>query len=212
MLKRAGHSVLSTHDGRTAIEMARSTHFDAVILDINLPGQSGHASCKQLREAHPNLGILVLSSLSNLEDKVLALELGADDFQTKPLPHTQLLARLSTLLRRRQEDQPRTIRVGLLWLEPATYRASLDGQEIKLTPTEFRLLALFAGSPSRVFERETLCRAILGEEPTASPTTVDVHVRNLRRKLSAEKSFIKSVHGIGYRLDAQALESASFGR
>ncbi len=209
ILRRAGYSTLTASDGTRALAIAASSRPDLVILDINLPGQSGHAVCKQLRDSDPELGILMLSSLGGVEDKVLALELGADNYITKPVSESELLTRLVAIRRRRSDPASETIQVGLLQLEPSSHRAAFDGTELKLTPTEFKLMALFVRQPARIFERETLWQTVQETGSSTSMSTMDIHVRNLRRKIPSTSPCIKPVHGVGYRLDAQSL---SFSR
>lgn len=209
MLKQAGHAALSASDGIRGLEAAKACRPDIVILDVNLPGQSGHAVCRQLREFDSSVGIIMLSSLTNTEDKVLALELGADDYLGKPISESEFLARVAMIHRRRGVDRSTTLRIGKLWLDLANHLVTYDARPVALTPTEFRLLTVFARQPGRVFDRDTLCRAIYDSNDcaTTGSGSIDIHVRNMRKKVSSETAVIRSVHGVGYRLDVSSLEA-----
>jgi len=180
-----------------------------VILDLMLPGASGKDLCKGLKRAFPNVPVIVLSAISEVSDKVLLLELGADDYVTKPFSPRELLARVKALLRRAEPpaDSPRIIEIGKLAIDPASYRVSHTGKPVPLSTLEFRLLYYLASRPNRVFTRDQLLDAVWGTDRFVTPRSVDVYVRRLREKIESDPEnpvHLKTVRGAGYLFETRA--------
>jgi DNA-binding response OmpR family regulator len=201
------HGVLVEHvaDGRRGLEEASRGRFDAVLLDLMLPGKDGLEVCRELR-ARSDVPILVLTARGEEADRVLGLELGADDYLAKPFSPRELLARIRAVVRRargRAGPSRATVQVGPLRLDPAARRATLDGEEIALTGYEFALLEALARRAGRVLSREQLMELAKGSAEDAFDRSVDVHVSRLRQKLGDDPKrprLIKTVRGSGYLL------------
>jgi DNA-binding response OmpR family regulator len=205
--------VLKRHlerEGRYAVEIARTGEEglrallvrrpSALILDVNLPEMNGFELCQRLRleEATRRLPILLLTARTSESDKVLGLNLGADDYVTKPFSLRELEARVRALLRRTQEEEEPPYDDGTLYVDPAHFIVRVEGREVKLTRKEFELLALLVRHPDRTLTREYLLDRIWGLADYGHTRTLDVHVRNLRKKLG-QAVCIKTVVGVGYR-------------
>lgn len=212
-LEQAGFAVLSAGDGRTALEVAQRDRPDLVVLDLMLPGLDGLEVCRRLRRTSA-VPILILSARREEVDRVLGLELGADDYLTKPFSPRELVARVRAILRRAGPGVPAeggsgegagVLTFGPLVIDPGAHRVSLAGREVGLTPTEFRLLLVLASNPGRVLSRQELLEQLWGTPALGELRTVDVHVLHLREKLgeSADSpGFIQTVRGVGYRFRA----------
>jgi DNA-binding response OmpR family regulator len=209
-LEAEGHVVRQAHDGPTALRLVREQVPQLVILDWMLPGLDGLSVCRQLRQAYL-MPIIMLTARSEEVDRVLGLEVGADDYLVKPFAVRELLARARAALRRvelearRGEPNDRaekTIVHGPLRIEPDSHLALLNGTDLALTPKEFELLHLFAANPGRAFNREFLIERIWGGEFEGFDRAVDNHIRRLRQKLGDFGEKIVTVHGIGYRFTA----------
>jgi DNA-binding response OmpR family regulator len=206
-LQREGFDVHSARDGTEALRMARAEPPDVIVLDVMLPGLSGREVCRQLR-AESDVPILMLSARGGEVDRVLGLELGADDYVTKPFSLAELVSRVRALLRRRELDRAgrdAALRIGDLELDMAAHDVRIEGARVHLTPSEFRLVALLASHPGRAFSREELVRHLWDTDYTGGERAVDAHVVNLRRKLEAdpgEPRRLVTVRGIGYALSA----------
>lgn len=208
-LERAGFTVRAARDGRTGLFMARQERPDLILLDLMLPGMDGLDVARALRqEREPrmaNVPLIMLTARVEESDKLIGLELGADDYITKPFSPREVVARVRALLRRatRQEQPaPQVLRRGPLRLDPAQRLAFLEGKPLDLTPTEFDLLETLMRTPGRAFTRGELLEAVQGETFEGYERTVDVHVKNLRRKLRDDgrnSRFIQTVLGHGYR-------------
>ena len=177
------------------------------LLDVMVPGGDGFALCTRIRERQALAGtpVIFLTARTSEADRVAGLELGADDYVTKPFSPRELVARVRAVLRRTQPGtaEERPIQVGALCIDPGPRDVSLDGRAVSLTPREFGLLLALAGSPGRVFSRQQLLHAVFGPDSEALDRTVDAHVMNLRRKLGEDASgvaWIQTVFGVGYRL------------
>ena len=200
-LEKNGFRVVTAADGQSALTTARREKPDLVILDLMLPNSDGREVCRILRR-ESDVPIIMLTALSEEIDQVTGLEIGADDYITKPFSVRALVARVRALLRRTRGDvkAPSIIRVGGLEIDSEKYAVSFNGAPIKLTPNEFKLLVLLASRPSQTLTREQLLEDLHG---TASSVdrSVDSHIKNLRRKLetASGKSMIETVYGIGYR-------------
>jgi DNA-binding response OmpR family regulator len=209
-LEEDNYSVLQAFDGPTALEMASSAAIDLIVLDIMLPGMDGLEVCRRLRQ-HSIVPILMLTARAEEIDRVLGLELGADDYLTKPFSMRELKARVRALLRRVEMMQTANlsvaddaVAVSGLQLDPASYEATLGGRNLELTPKEFALLYLLARHPGRVFSRVYLLDEIWGYEAVAYDRTVDTHVYRLRQKLGTDSEIaqrIVAVRGIGYKFE-----------
>jgi DNA-binding response OmpR family regulator len=209
-LEAEGHVVRQARDGRTALQMVAEQTPQLVILDWMLPGLDGLSVCRQLREKHL-MPIIMLTARSEEVDRVLGLEVGADDYLVKPFGMRELLARTRAALRRveldakqgeRASDTQRVITHGPLRVDVAAHQASLDGAELGLTPKEFELLLLFAANPGRAFNREFLIERIWGGAYEGFDRAVDNHIRRLRAKLGDFGEKITTVWGVGYRFVA----------
>lgn len=203
-LEHAGFSVIVATDGPAALAAARRGHPDLVVLDLGLPGLDGLEVTKELRR-DGSIPIVMLTARDDELDKLLGLELGADDYLTKPFSPRELVARVKAVLRR--ADRPvgsgDVIRVGELQLDVPRMRTDLAGTTIDLTPTEFTLLATLARQPGRIFTRSQLLDALHGIAFESYERAIDSHVKNLRRKLEPDPRqprYVLTVYGVGYRL------------
>jgi DNA-binding response OmpR family regulator len=210
-LEAEGHVVRQAHDGPGALRLVQEQPPQLVILDWMLPGLDGLSVCRRLRQDHL-MPIIMLTARSAEADRVLGLEVGADDYLVKPFGVRELLARTRAALRRVELEAKRTqagepsekvVVQGALRLEPSSHRATLDGADIALTPKEFELLLLFAANPGRAFNREFLIQRIWGGEFDGFDRAVDNHIRRLRQKLGAYGDRIATVWGVGYRFTAE---------
>ena len=208
-LQGEGHTVRQAFDGPTALQMAEESSPQLVILDWMLPGLDGLAVCRQLRQSHL-MPIIMLTARAEEVDRVMGLEVGADDYVVKPFGTRELLARTRAALRRVDLDAQRAgsaaaevgeapIVRGPLRLDRGAHRADLDGVSLPLTPKEFDLLVLFAANPGRAFNREFLLERIWGGEFEGSDRAIDNHIRGLRKKLGGFGESIETVWGVGYR-------------
>lgn len=189
-------------DGRAALELFRQATPDLVILDLMLPQIDGLEVCRRIR-ADSRVPILMLTARRDEADVVLGLEVGADDYLTKPFGIRELVARVRALLRRTQPDETGEVRVGGLSVDPSRRRASLDGREIELTTLEFDLLLFLARRPGRVFTREQLLEHVWGRDRYVDARSIDSLVSRLRRKLEPDERSpraLQTVWGAGYRL------------
>jgi len=203
-LERDGYTVRVARDGSEGLTIAREIAPDVVLLDLMLPGLGGFDVCAALRAAS-RTPIIVITARGAEEDRLRGFECGADDYVTKPFSPREVIARVRAVLRRtREPDAATTIALGGVSLDPAAHELRAGGAAvIKLTPVESRLLALFLRAPRRVFTRPQLVERLFGDEYDGHERTVDVHIKNLRRKLSGAGDaapVIDTVHGSGYRL------------
>jgi DNA-binding response OmpR family regulator len=204
-VEREGHKPLFAADGETALEVAMRAKPDVVLLDVMLPGMDGLEVCRRLRDAS-DVPILLLTARSAEGDRVIGLDLGADDYVVKPFSPRELMARVRALLRRRGKapaaDQPLLVADGLE-LDPNAVEVRLDGTPLDLTPFEFRILQALMARPGRVLSRDELIDAIHGnDDPGIFDRTIDVHLGRLRRKLGDEAvkpRFIATVRTVGYK-------------
>ncbi|CAI6039370.1 response regulator transcription factor [Cohnella sp. JJ-181] len=202
-LRREGYEVEVVHDGGEALARLSLFAPDAMILDVMLPGLDGYDILKKL-QSKGRIGVIMLTAKEDIVNKVLGLELGADDYMTKPFDMRELLARLKSLLRRMQaageKEEPVQIELGGVALHIGKRRATAGGRQMDLTPKEFDLLAQLAARPGQVFTREQLLDLVWGMDFAGGTRTVDIHVQRLRKKLGAAFSeLIQTVHGIGYK-------------
>lgn len=203
-LEAAGFEVIQANDGLIGLSTARREQPDLVVLDLMLPGLDGLDVCRQLRR-ESSIPIIMLTAHVEEADKLVGLDLGADDYLTKPFSPRELVARVRTVLRRASGSQPsELIRVGELELDRGRFRVIIEGREIILTPTEFELLALLAGQPGRIFSRAQLLASLRGTAFESYERAIDSHIRNLRRKIEPEEAnprYIQTVYGVGYKLE-----------
>ena len=202
-LKRDGYRVFTAYDGIEALRLARESHPDLIVLDLMLPGIDGLQVCRTLRN-ESDVPIIMLTARTTDRDKLTGLDLGADDYVTKPFSPRELAARVRAVLRRLPEERgPTQMKQGELTIDSHKHEASLASSPLNLTPVEFKLLRVLAREPDRVFSRGQLIEKALGYDFEGFDRTIDVHILNLRRKLSLEENHlinIKTVYGAGYKL------------
>ena len=210
-LSKEGYQVAAVGDGVAGLEKIRKSQPDLLVLDLMLPKLSGMEVCKEIRrdQALKQLPILMLTARGEEMDRVIGLEVGADDYVTKPFSPRELVARIRALLRRTEpigpEDRP--LQVGNLHIDPGSYRVVRDGEPISLTALEFRLLYFLASKPNRVFTRDQLLDRVWGTERFVTPRSVDVYVRRLREKIEADPqnpTYLKTLRGAGYLFESGA--------
>ena len=200
-LHASGFEVITAADGMQGLAQARQHKPDLVILDLMLPGMDGLDVCRSLRH-DGNIPIIMLTARIEEADRLVGLELGADDYITKPFSPRELVARVRTVLRRASGDTSSDIiRAGEITLDRTRYQASFPDRSITLTPTEFELLATLMSQPGRIFTRAQLLNAVRGVAFESYERAVDSHVRNLRRKLEPG-DYIVTVHGVGYKFES----------
>ena len=195
-----GYKVAVAHDGRTGLEMADKGGFDLMILDLMLPDLDGFKVCRRLRMRGNDIPIIMLTARKEIADRVAGLDMGADDYITKPFSFEELVARVRAVLRRRgNTGEPTVLRAAGLVLDLETHEVRRNDEPIDLTPTEFALLELFMRHPRRVYTRDTLLNRVWGLEYDGDANVVDVHVSNLRRKIGDRaRQLIRTVYGLGY--------------
>jgi len=201
-LRADGYEVLSAFTGKDGITLARRERPDLIILDIMLPVTDGFEVCRVLKstEATARVPIIILSAKSQETDKIVGLELGADDYVTKPFSPRELIARIKAVLRRNQERLPcGEITRGQMVIDGTKHKVLVRKQEIELTATEFKLLECLAQRPGVVLSRSQLLEAVGGDESMVYDRTVDAHIKSLRRKLGKAKDYIETVRSVGYR-------------
>ena len=205
-LQRDGYEVVQASDGREALTRFNEQPFDLVVLDVMMPRMDGLEVCRRLR-ARSSVPIIMLTAKSEEIDKVLGLELGADDYITKPFSMREFRSRVKAALRRSgmgqaDEDAERPVESRGLRIDPAKRTVTLEGASIATTFVEFEILNALARSPGRVFTRDMLLSRVWGDSAYRDPRTIDVHIRHLREKLerdAKEPDFIFTVRGVGYR-------------
>jgi DNA-binding response OmpR family regulator len=203
-LAREGFGVHVEHDGDAGLAAARRLRPVACVLDIALPGLSGTEMCRRLRQDGDWTPVLFLTARDDEIDRVLGLELGADDYVTKPFSPRELVARVRAVLRRAggtPVEQSRVRQVGGVTLDPGRREVTVAGSAVNLTSTEFDLLAHLMSRPGRVFTRDELLASVWGYAALAGTRTVDVHVAQVRGKLGAAATMIRTVRGVGYTAD-----------
>lgn len=203
-LEKNGFRVLTAADGPTGLMVARQEKPDLVLLDLLLPGMDGRDVCRRLR-AESDVPIIMLTALAEESDQIVGLELGADDYITKPFSPSVMVARVRSTLRRARggEQSSPVLRHGNLELDANAYTVTQDGEPLHLTPNEFRLLAALMEHPGQTLSREQLLDQVHGETTAGYDRSVDSHIKNLRRKLEQSDTqgrLIETVYGVGYRL------------
>lgn len=218
-LKKENFKVISAGDGASGLALAKETLPDLIILDIMLPDKDGFDVCRELR-SNPKTApvpIVMLSARDEMLDKVLGLEIGADDYVTKPFSPRELTARIKANLRHRKYMKKNTlfndtkeINRNNMVIRPEKYEVEINGNKVNLSPKEFDVLVVLATNPGRVFSRELLLEKIWGFNEKRESRTVDVHIRNLRQKIERKPSrpeIIETIRGIGYRFNELAIKN-----
>ncbi|AYB39548.1 MULTISPECIES: response regulator transcription factor [Brevibacillus] len=211
-LEKAGYEVITAFDGRQALTMAREEKPDFIILDLMLPYMDGLDVCKTLRQERINTPILILTAKEDELDKILGLELGADDYITKPFSPREVVARVKAILRRfnakpepdQEKEEERQYSFGEIIIYPEKYEVFLRDEKVELTPKEFELLQYLASNVGRVLTRDQLLNAVWNYDFVGDSRIVDVHVSHLREKLEHDTKnprYIKTVRGLGYKLE-----------
>ncbi|MDD5371212.1 MAG: response regulator transcription factor [Anaerolineaceae bacterium] len=207
-LEKAGYPVVTASDGKAALTTFQREKPDFVILDLNLPGMDGLDVCKAIRR-DSNVPILMLTARVEEADRLIGLELGADDYVIKPFSPREVVARVRTILRRTSAEpsQAEIIRVGDLVIDTGQHRVTLASRVVELTPTEFDILAVLARQPMRVFSRLQIMEQAQGDAFEGYERTIDAHIKNIRVKLEPnpkKPTYLVTVFGVGYKLQAGA--------
>ncbi|MGI6250209.1 MAG: response regulator [Anaerolineaceae bacterium] len=202
-LSRSGYQTISAYDGNSALDLWRSEKPDLVLLDLNLPGKDGMDVAREIRKVDLTPIIMVTARVDEV-DRLIGLEMGADDYITKPYSPREVVARVKAVLRRasQQKEEPAVLQVGRLSIDAPMHVVKIDDNHIDLTPTEFDILTLLVSQPGRVFTRLQLLEAAQGISYEGYERSVDVHIKNLRQKLRAvdpNTNYIETVFGVGYR-------------
>ena len=200
-----GYTVEVVRDGEAALARAGEGGIDLILLDVMLPRKDGFAVCRELRRRGAHVPIIVVTAKTHEAEKILGLELGADDYVTKPFSPAELRARIKSLLRRTGSDGPATAAFGDVAVDFAAFQLRRGGAVVRATPTELKLLLAFVRHPGQVLSRQELVDLVWGPGRAITPRVVDTHVANLRQKVEpdpAEPRYIVGVRGVGYRFDA----------
>ena len=209
-LQRAGYATEEAYDGEDGLAKARSGKPDLILLDVMLPKMNGFDICKTLRAENRTTPIIMLTAKGEIEDRIIGLELGADDYLIKPFSPRELVARVRALFRRaHQADEPavEVLDFGDLVIDISGHKILVEGKEVDLTASEFKLLTTLARHPGRVYNRMELVEKVLGYDFEGYERTIDSHVKNLRAKLGDDPKkpkWLYTVHGVGYRFEAPA--------
>ena len=213
-LEKEGFKVNYATDGTVALAEARRDPPDLVILDLMLPGLDGLEVCRQLRrnEKFVRTPVLILSARSEEADRVVGLELGADDYVTKPFSTREVIACVRALLRRNEPAAPPRLRIhrGDIVIDPTAHSVYVAGRSVELSALEFRLLHYLASHPGMVFSRDQLLDNVWGNDRTVTPRSVDVYIRRIREKVEPkpqEPAYVQTIHGVGYRFATNGEES-----
>lgn len=213
-LEKEGFKVNYATDGTVALAEARRDPPDLVILDLMLPGLDGLEVCRQLRrnERFVRTPVLILSARSEEADRIVGLELGADDYVTKPFSTREIIARVRALLRRNEPAAPPRLRIhrGDIVIDPTAHSVYVAGRSVELSALEFRLLHYLASHPGMVFSRDQLLDNVWGNDRTVTPRSVDVYIRRIREKVEPkpqEPAYVQTIHGVGYRFATNGEES-----
>lgn len=206
-LEDAGFRVMGSADGRNAMILFSREKPDFVILDLNLPGLDGLEICRTIRDTS-SVPILMLTARSEEADKIVGLELGADDYIVKPFSPREIVARVKTILRRTGDggSTPETIQAGNLMIDIDKHTVKLSGRQVDLTPTEFEILVTLARQPRRVFSRMQLLESALDINYEGYDRTIDTHIKNIRNKLEPDPKnpvYIQTVFGLGYKFESR---------
>ena len=203
-LQAEGFEVLTAADGESGLQRARAALPDLVVLDLMLPKMDGLQICREIKgnDATRHVRVLMLTAKAEETDEIVGFRLGADDYVSKPYKQKALVQRIKALLRREDEqvrDAQELVSLGGLEIDRRTHVAKMDGEELVLTPTEFKLLWSFLRQPERTYTRAELMQSCRGEDANSMERTIDVHIRSLRQKLGDKSAAIETVRGVGYR-------------
>jgi len=204
-LRREGYEVTGVENGEDGLNLVRKENPDLVLLDLMLPGMDGLEVCRRLKyeAATRSIPVIMVTAKGEESDVVLGLEVGADDYLTKPFGPRELVARVRAVLRRStfrvEEDGPQRVVLDELSIDPSRHEVVRNGEPIDLTATEFRLLHFLATHPGKVFSRQRLVKEAIGEDAYILERNIDVHVRAIRKKLGDDTDYIATVRGVGYR-------------
>ena len=203
-LKQEGYSIHSAYTVKEGWDLIESKAIDLVLLDWMLPDSSGIDLLHRIRKYHSKLPVIMVTAKTEEEDRILGLDVGADDYVTKPFSVRELNSRIQAILRRSMPDE-QAIQIGELFLDPVSHRVKVSDINLDLSPTEFRLLHYFMSHTDRVFSRSQLLDQVWGEQVYVEERTVDVHIRRLRKQLQTfnMESLLQTVHGSGYRFSKQ---------
>jgi len=209
-LEKEGFKTAHTSDGSLVLAEIRRDEPDLVILDLMMPGMDGLEICRQIRrhEKYATLSVLMLTARSEEADRVVGLEIGADDYVTKPFSMRELIARVRAVLRRHESDLPQRalLQRGNLLIDPSAHSVTMAGRRIDLSALEFRLLHYLGSHPGMVFSRDQLLDRVWGDDRSVTPRSVDVYVRRVREKIEPQPqapTYIQTVHGVGYRFASE---------
>jgi len=212
-LEKDGFLVTSVHEGVEALRLALEEKFDLILLDRMLPGLSGEEICKKLRQAGSDVPVIMLTARGAEEERIQGLSLGADDYIVKPFSPGEMVARIHAVLRRSGRVKTGFLtdvlefNGGGLVIDTLRHQVTIEGKKPELTATEYKLLAVMARSPGRVFTRGELLEVAQGALPTGYDRTIDSHIKNLRQKLEPapeQPRFIRTVYGVGYKFEGEA--------
>lgn len=215
-LEQEGYDISSLHKGEDVLHTLRSNHFDLILLDLMLPGVSGLDICREMKKDRDleNLPIIMITAKSSETDKIVGLEVGADDYITKPFSPREVVARVKAVLRRSEDHREFSKEANLEYdgirIDTSRHEVFVDGEEVKLTNTEFKILQCLLQKPGHVFNRTQLISFALGANVSVVDRTIDVHITNLRKKLGARGGQVESIRGVGYRIkEARDLKTSS---
>jgi len=209
-LRREGFSVEIEHDGRRGLDRASATGWDLVILDVMLPGMDGFAILRELRKKG-RTPILMLTARGEDVDRIVGLELGADDYLPKPFNPRELAARIRAILRRTepQSDERGPVEVNGVTLDPASRSVAVDGEPVELTTLEFDILEILMRGAGRVLSRDAVMEALYNRKTTPFDRSIDMHISHLRKKLEIKRELIKTIRGVGYQFCRTPEEGAA---
>ena len=204
-LEKEGYQVIIAYDGKSALELAKNQSPDLIILDLMLPEVSGWDVCRELRKKS-NVPIIMLTARDEVPDKIVGLELGADDYVTKPFSPNEVVSRVRTVLRRSEDKAtPKSvITIADLTIDVEKRQVYRSGEAIELTPMEFNLLKVMSANPGRVYSRMQLLDLVQGEAYEGYERTIDSHIKNLRKKIEPDPAiptYISTVYGVGYKME-----------
>ena len=204
LVEKEGYDVISATDGQTGLEIAQKHKLDLIVLDLMMPGMDGLEVCRRLRadQRTSRVPLIMLTAKATEADRIVGLELGADDYVTKPFSPRELVARIKAILRRTaaQEEPAQVIRHGDLLIDLARHEVAVGGKPVSLTATEFRILHFLASKPGRVLSRDDIIDAALGRDANVFDRTIDVHITAIRRKLGpAGADRVETIRGFGYK-------------
>ena len=210
-LQREGYATLEAYDGEAGLALAREKKPDLILLDVMMPKMMGFDVCRALRAEGDNVPVIILTAREEEEDKILGLEIGADDYITKPFDPVEVLARVRSQLRRytqlgakKEEEKPNVYTVGPIVLDEEKKSVTVDGDEVALTPIEFNILRLLMKNPGRIYSSAQIYELVWKEDSLGAETSVSVHIRHLRQKLEinpSEPRYLKVVWGLGYKME-----------